>query len=330
MIDYYAVLSRAVRVPGSGDEAWRRDIYDRARQMLASQLRTRHPPLPSAEAGAEQAALEAAIERIESELALAPGRAAAQHADARAPRSDIAREAWIAPEARPMAQPLRRSRAIWVILAVVVAAVGAGGYAFWTKAPKPAVPAIKREAPGASPAPRAARATRTAIGNDGDLPPGVDGGSSDADLSYVYRRQPVYYRTTHPVGTIVVDKLQHFAYLIQPNSVALRYGIGLGAQCADLAGLRRIASKSEWPQWQPPPEMIERKLARPGVVPGGPGNPLGARVLELDDGSSRIHGTNAPKTIGRSVAFGCVRLVNDDIVDLYNRVPSGTRVVIGN
>jgi lipoprotein-anchoring transpeptidase ErfK/SrfK len=124
---------------------------------------------------------------------------------------------------------------------------------------------------------------------------------------------------------MIIDKLQHFLYLIQPNNVALRYGIGLGSQCTELAGLRHVASKMEWPSWQPPPGVIERN---PAPMPGGPGNPLGARLLQFDDNSSRINGTNAPKTVGTTVIFGCFRLANDDVVDLYNRVPVGAPVVV--
>ena len=131
-----------------------------------------------------------------------------------------------------------------------------------------------------------------------------------------------------PVGTVIIDKLQHFLYLIQPNNVALRYGIGLGEQCTELAGLRHVASKAEWPSWQATPDMIERKLAKPGALAGGAGNPLGARVMELDDGKSRINGTNAPATVGTNVIFGCVRLGNDDVVDLYGRVQNGTPVLV--
>ena len=144
----------------------------------------------------------------------------------------------------------------------------------------------------------------------------------------MFRRQPTFYRTLQPVGTIIIDKLQHFLYLIQPNNVALRYGIGLGEQCTELVGLRHVASKAEWPPWQATPDMIARKLAKPGIMPGGPGNPLGARVMELDDGKSRINGTNAPATVGTNVIFGCVRLGNDDVVDLYGRVPNGTPVLV--
>jgi lipoprotein-anchoring transpeptidase ErfK/SrfK len=120
----------------------------------------------------------------------------------------------------------------------------------------------------------------------------------DADQSYVFRRKPTFYRTLQPVGTVIIDKLQHFLYLVQPNSVALRYGIGIGGQCADLVGLRHIASMAEWPSWEAPPDMAKQKLAQSGTLTGAPGNPLGARVLELGDNRSRIHGTNAPRTIG--------------------------------
>ena len=160
---------------------------------------------------------------------------------------------------------------------------------------------------------------------NGELAPGVDGGASDPDQQYIFRRQPTFYRTLQPVGTIIVDKLQRFLYLIQPNSVALRYGIAVGTQCANLAGLRHIANMAEWPPWQPPPETLSRN---PTPMPGGPGNPLGARMLQLDDGNSRINGTNAPKTIGNAVAFGCIRLNNDDITDLYGRVKLSTPVVV--
>ncbi len=176
--------------------------------------------------------------------------------------------------------------------------------------------------------PAPAPVVKISTAKDGDLAAGVDGGSNDPDQAYWLRRQPTFYRTLQPAGTIIVDKLQHFLYVIQPNNVAMRYGIGIGGECTELAGLRHIANMAEWPQWQATQDMIERKLAKQGVVPGTPGNPLGARVLQLDDGKSRINGTNAPKTIGTTVIFGCIRLVNDDVVDLYNRVKSGTPVLV--
>ena len=201
------------------------------------------------------------------------------------------------------------------MLAVIAAALGAGGYIAWVETRQKSVPpAATNQAP---------QPARTAA--NGELPPGVDGGASDPDMAYVFRRQPTFYRTLLPAGTIIVDKLQRFLYLIQPNNVAVRYGIAVGAQCADLDGLRHISSMTEWPTWQPPPGTLNRN---PGPMPGGPGNPLGARALQLDDGSSRINGTNAPKTIGNVVRFGCIRLDNDDIVDLYGRVQVSTAVVV--
>ena len=268
--------------------------------------------------------MDAAIARIESEMAWTERGAAARDAGIDARNNDIVSAAWLESKRGPIAKTLRLSGGAWIVLAIVVAGLGAGGYAFWA-GHKPGAVKIKTEtSTAAAPQP----ICTTGAAKDGELAAGVDGGSSDPDQAYVLRRQTAFYRTLRPVGTIIVDKQQHFLYLIQPNNVALRYGIALGDQCQDLAGLRHIASKAEWPPWQATPDMIKRKLASAGTLPGGPGNPLGARVLELDDGASRINGTNAPKTIGSSVEFGCIRLVNDDIVDLYNRVQVGTPVVV--
>jgi lipoprotein-anchoring transpeptidase ErfK/SrfK len=313
MVDYYSILQRAVTAPDAGDAQWRRGIYDRARQMLTTRLKARQPPATMAELASEQVALDRAIARLESDLADRD--------------SDIANIAPEQVERGPLAKTVRLGAAAWIVIAVLVAALGAGGMMMWSGKgqQKAAAPANNS---AASTATQPAPAAKVATAKDGDLPAGVDGGSSDPDQAYVFRKQPTFYRTLQPVGTIIVDKLQHFLYLIQPNNVALRYGIGLGDACANLAGLRHIASMAEWPQWQATQDMIERKLAKPGIVPGAPGNPLGARVLELDDGKSRINGTNAPKTIGTTVLFGCVRLVNDDVVDLYNRVKTGTAVVV--
>ena len=319
MVDYYSILRPAVTAANAGDAQWRRGVYGRARQMLTTRLKGQQPPATMAELAAEQVALDRAIARIESELAERDG--------------DIAD---IAPEeiARgAAAKPFQFTAATWIVAAVIVAALAGGSVMMWSgKGQQKTVPVASNPAPGSNSASRTAAppapAVKVATAKDGDLPAGIDGGSNDPDQSYVYRKQPTFYRTLQPVGTVIIDKLQHFLYLIQPNNVALRYGIGLGGACADLAGLRHIASLAEWPQWQATEDMIERKLAKPGVVPGTPGNPLGARLLQLDDGKSRINGTNAPKTIGTTVLFGCVRLTNDDVVDLYNRVKSGTSVLV--
>ena len=246
---------------------------------------------------------------------------------------DIGDLSSIVPERGPLATPFRLSGVSLLAVAIVAAAISAGGYMFWVQHAHKASPApVKNVASAAAPqAPPAAAKVATpklATAKDGDLAAGIDGGAADNDLPYVFRRQPTFYRTLQPVGTIIIDKLQHFLYLIQPNNVALRYGIGLGEQCTELAGLRHVASKAEWPSWQATPDMIERKLAKPGTLAGGAGNPLGARVMELDDGKSRINGTNAPATVGTNVIFGCVRLGNDDVVDLYGRVQNGTPVLV--
>lgn len=228
---------------------------------------------------------------------------------------------WTASEQGLIATPSRWRRSAWIVVAIVAAALGAGGYVYWVEtAQNTAPPPSKAQTQNSAPPGRALNAAQ-----NGELAPGVDGGNSDADMPYVFRRQPTFYRTLQPAGTIIVDKPQHFLYLIEPNNVALRYGIAVGQQCANLVGLRHIASMAEWPSWQPPPDLLKRN---PPVMAGGPGNPLGARLLALDDGTSRINGTNAPKTIGNVVTFGCIRLVNDDIVDLYNRVKVSTPVVV--
>jgi len=143
-----------------------------------------------------------------------------------------------------------------------------------------------------------------------------------------YRRQPVFYRSAEAPGTIIIDTSDRFLYLIQPNNVALRYGIGVGRDGFQWQGLLRVTRKSEWPDWTPPPEMIQRQPYLPRFMAGGPGNPMGARALYLGNTIYRIHGTNAPETIGHAVSSGCFRLVNDEIEDLYARVPVGTKVIV--
>jgi lipoprotein-anchoring transpeptidase ErfK/SrfK len=143
-----------------------------------------------------------------------------------------------------------------------------------------------------------------------------------------YRPQPVYFRSNEPPGTIVVHTAERFLYMVQDDSRAIRYGIGVGREGFQWQGLLKISRKQEWPDWRPPPEMIERQPYLPRFMAGGPGNPLGARALYLGDTVYRIHGTNQPRTIGHAVSSGCFRLVNRDVIDLFNRVPVGTKVVV--
>jgi lipoprotein-anchoring transpeptidase ErfK/SrfK len=329
MVDYYSILLRAVTAPGAGDARWRRNIYERSRQMLSTRMRSLRPQPPLAEIAAEEARLEAAIERLEAELSWTEK---TQTDRAAAPPDDQIDEAPYESEPEPI-ESSGLGRMAWIAGAVVIAALGAGGYLFLAgKGQKPAAAPPVNTAAKSTATPNNSGSsnspTKLATVNSPrniELPPGVDGGASDPDLEYVFRRQPTCYRTLQPVGTIIVDKLQHFLYLVQPNNVALRYGIAVGAQCTDLAGMRHIATMAEWPTWQPPPEMLSRN---PNPMPGGPGNPLGARVLQLDDANSRITGTNSPRTIGNVVKLGCIRLDNDDIVDLYGRVKPSTPVVV--
>jgi lipoprotein-anchoring transpeptidase ErfK/SrfK len=307
MVDYYAILSRAIDRSEASDRSWRRNLYDRARRTLASEMRARCPQPTQAEIARELAALEAAVRRIEAERA----RDSADDDSAALPAE---------PDQSPLLESSRFRRPISIAFVLAVAALCAGAYAFW--------PSHRPASPVSHAPPNRVKTNTVLATKDGDIPPGIDGGPMDADQSYVFRRQPAFYRTLQPVGTVIIDKLQHFLYLVQPNGVALRYGIGIGGQCADLIGLRHIANMAEWPSWEAPPDMVKQKLAQSGTLPGGPGNPLGARVLELDDNRSRIHGTNAPKTIGTNVAFGCIRLINDDIVDLYGRMRVGTPVLV--
>jgi lipoprotein-anchoring transpeptidase ErfK/SrfK len=161
-----------------------------------------------------------------------------------------------------------------------------------------------------------------------DVDPGVDHTARDADLPPELRRQSVYYRTEQPPGTIIVNTHDRYLYLIMGNGVALRYGIGVGRDGFQWGGIQKITLKREWPDWVPPPEMIERQPYLPRWMAGGPGNPLGARAMNLGATVYRIHGTNAPETIGQAVSSGCFRLVNDDVIDLYSRVPVGTKVMV--
>src|ERR1700722_1149595 len=325
MVDYYPILARAMSAPEARDPQWRRGVYERARQMLVTQLLARRPATPPDAIAAEQSGLDSAIRRIEAEMSRPARGATSRQQPIDRADEDIADPSANAPDQGPLKTPLRLSSISLFAAAVVASAIGAGSYMFWVQHAHKAAP-VKNVA--ATAAPQAPPAAKAATPKDGDLAPGIDGGAADNDLPYVFRRQPTFYRTLQPVGTIIIDKLQHFLYLIEPNNVALRYGIGLGEQCTELAGLRHVASKAEWPPWQATPDMIERKLAKPGVIAGGPGNPLGARIMELDDGKSRINGTNAPATVGTNVIFGCVRLGNDDVVDLYGRVQNGTAVVV--
>ncbi|MDH2382585.1 L,D-transpeptidase [Bradyrhizobium sp. CER78] len=142
------------------------------------------------------------------------------------------------------------------------------------------------------------------------------------------RRQVVAYPTREAPGTIIIDTPHTYLYLVMGNGQAMRYGIGVGRDGFTWSGTQTITKKAEWPDWTPPPEMIARQPYLPRHMAGGPGNPLGARAMYLGGTVYRIHGTNAPETIGTHVSSGCLRLTNEDVTDLYSRVSVGTKVIV--
>ena len=161
--------------------------------------------------------------------------------------------------------------------------------------------------------------------------------ASDAEqVEYKYRKREVDYKTLEPAGTIVVDTKHKYLYFTLGNNRAIRYGIGVGREGALWAGGATVKRKAKWPKWTPTPEMLaihENYKQWIDGMPGGPDNPLGARAMYLiQDGgidqSFRIHGTPAPQTIGQATTSGCFRMLNIDVIDLYERVEVGTRVVV--
>ena len=163
--------------------------------------------------------------------------------------------------------------------------------------------------------------------------------SREADPAFA--RRVVAYPSPAPPGTIVVDPGSHFLYLVQGGGQAIRYGVGVGSEGFGWSGLAMVHSKQEWPDWYPPAEMLQRKpelkehmtQLQSGLgMHGGPDNPIGARALYLWQGNKdtlyRIHGTNEPWTIGHNVSSGCIRMTNDDVTDLYDRIAVGTKVIV--
>ena len=143
-----------------------------------------------------------------------------------------------------------------------------------------------------------------------------------------FLRQEVDYSGPHKPGTIVIDTPNKHLYLVEAGGRALRYGIGVGRPGFEWSGVKSISRKAEWPDWTPPPEMLLRRPDLPQHMDGGPENPLGARAMYLGSSLYRIHGTNEPGTIGTNVSSGCIRLTNEDVTDLYDRVRVGAKVVV--
>jgi lipoprotein-anchoring transpeptidase ErfK/SrfK len=324
LTDYYSILSRAVASLNPNTAQARAALFERARQMLFNQIQNDRARWTNADAEAEIANFDAATDRIESDIARRAthdsiGRYRQQDRPAdRAPAPQDVAPAW-------SKRSIGRVTVVSTVALLGVLLIVLATYAFrggqTTKAPSGVV---------ATPVPETVKKTASRPALDGDdLEPGVDGGSTDAGLPYYLRRQAVYYRTVYSAGMIVVDRSQRFLYLVQPQARALRYGIGVGGECAVSAGLYRIQSVSRWPEWSPSPALLKRRSYPPRVA-GGPGNPLGAYAMYFESSIPGIHGTNAPRSIGQAPSLGCFRLVNDDIVDLEKRVAIGTAVVVLN
>lgn len=142
------------------------------------------------------------------------------------------------------------------------------------------------------------------------------------------RRRIVNYPSTQAPGTVVVDTPNTYLYYVLGGGKAIRYGIGVGREGFTWSGVKTVDQKSEWPDWIPPTEMIQRQPYLPRFMAGGPQNPLGARAMYLSGTLYRIHGTNAPSTIGKHVSSGCIRMLNEDVIDLYARVRIGSKIVV--
>jgi hypothetical protein len=297
MVDYVPTLTRAVAALRPNTSAARRDLYDRARRMLVDRIHAGDPSLSGTNLSAEIAELEVAIQRVEAEalrLTTPPPQPQPRYEPHDTPVEGY-EEYQDAPPLKDSRRPRHLIAGAVGALVILFAAVAA--YALW-----PGIRSIARLGP-----PSASRVAE----------------QPDAHLGYIYRRQPVYYRTNHPVGTIVVDKTQTFLYVVRPSVSALRYGIGVGPECITLSGLYQILRKEEWPGWKPPrqpsADVESERLKNPG----------GARALYLSK-DTRIHGTNAPATIGQQSSEGCIRLANDDVIYLYDHTPLESRVVVLN
>ena len=141
-------------------------------------------------------------------------------------------------------------------------------------------------------------------------------------------RQQVEFSTEYAPGTIVISTSERRLYFVTARGEAIEYGVGVGRPGFEWSGIQKVSAKKEWPSWTPPAEMIKRRPDLPRYMSGGPDNPLGARAMYLGSSMYRIHGSNEPDTIGQAVSSGCIRMLNDDVVDLYERVRVGTRVVV--
>jgi lipoprotein-anchoring transpeptidase ErfK/SrfK len=195
---------------------------------------------------------------------------------------------------------------------------GSSGAAARYNVPPPQGPVVY----GAPPAPAYAHPSYASLN------PAPAAAEPRAAIDPQFHRQEVAYSGRERPGVIIIDTPNKFLFLIEPGGRALRYGIGVGRPGFEWSGVKAVSRKAEWPGWTPPPEMLLRRPDLPLHMDGGPANPLGARALYLGSSMYRIHGTNEPQTIGTNVSSGCIRMMNEDVIDLYSRVPVGTRVIV--
>ena len=294
MVDYVQLISRAVATLNPNTREARQALYQRARQTLVDKLRSIDPALSHTNLETERAGLESAIQQVERDAvrrAAPPQRQPAQNRTQERAQERTQERTQVRYDYRdrpPLKEPGNWLRTAAVALGVLlIFAVGAGIYSFWPRNLDDVRSLAKQ---------------RT-----------VSSTSEPAEIKsdFVRLRQLVYYRTTQPVGTIVVDKSQTFLYVVRPNLSALRYSIGVGTECTALSGLYHVARKEE--------------------LPGGKQSgqqPPDSPVLYLDKADYRIHGFDGSARI--SLPEGCIRLIKDDVVYLYNHTPLETRVVVAN
>ena len=160
------------------------------------------------------------------------------------------------------------------------------------------------------------------------LNPARDDQDENVQLPARLQRQIVAYSSREAAGTVIIDTQHTHLFYVLGNGKAVRYGIGVGREGFTWSGIKSIIRKSEWPDWYPPPAMIARQPYLPRMIAGGPGNPLGARAMYIGGTEYRIHGTNDPSSIGKHISSGCIRMTNDNVIDLYNRVGIGAKVIV--
>jgi lipoprotein-anchoring transpeptidase ErfK/SrfK len=308
MSDYYSILRKAVADPYRTSAADRQEIYERARRTVVGQLRAADPPWPEADIDEQIEALDAAVARLESEIEGGSGRRT--WPDRTAAYDSQVERALQTLDGEAVALPKRRTK--WALVGVSAAVLLAVLGGLWlASSDQASVPTPTR--PAQPPQSASVDSQRPAAA-----------AADPPHASYVLRKQHVYYRTTHPPGTIMISRNQKFLYVVQPNQVAIRYAIGVGPECVEVAGLFRVTDK----------------VSRLGP---GEGEPRGIAASPKGDAESRpgprilyfgyrhaVHGTTEPTRIGQSTSFGCFHQWNQDIIDLYGRVALNERVVVVN